>query len=121
MAGQSKHAYQAVGNLQHAASSRESSALQLHWPQRLCWLCPRPEQQPIRAELPQCAAQNLGRVHVAAFSDEALYAEMVGKAAFWQQPAYFGLDLTSLHQPAMAGYFQQARRTLHSLQWWTAV
>lgn len=51
--------------------------------------------------------QNLGRVHVAAFSDEALYAEMVGKAAFWQQAAYFGLDLTSLYEPAMAGYFQQ--------------
>ena len=51
--------------------------------------------------------QNLGRVHVAAFSDETLYAEMVGKAAFWQQAAYFGLDLTTLYEPAMAGYFQQ--------------
>ena len=29
--------------------------------------------------------QNMGRVHVAAFSDEALFTKMLGKAAFWQQ------------------------------------
>ena len=44
----------------------------------------------------------------AALKGKALFAEMLGKAAFWQQPAYFGLDLTSLHQPAMAGYFEQS-------------
>lgn len=28
---------------------------------------------------------SLGRIHVAAFSDEALFAELVSKAAFWLQ------------------------------------
>ncbi|KAK9808329.1 hypothetical protein WJX73_002343 [Symbiochloris irregularis] len=49
----------------------------------------------------------LGRIHVAAFSDECLYAEMVSKATFWIQQHYFGVDLTPLYAPALAGYFSQ--------------
>lgn len=55
-------------------------------------------------------AQHLGRVHAAAFSDEVLYAEMVNKAAFWVQQAYFGVNLTHLYAPALAGYFAQVRK-----------
>ena len=51
--------------------------------------------------------QRVGRVHAAAFSDEVLYAEMVNKAAFWAQSGYFGIDLTPLYAPALAGYFAQ--------------
>ena len=51
--------------------------------------------------------QQLGRIHVAAFSDEVLYAEMVNKASFWVQQGYFGVDLTPLYAPALAGYFAQ--------------
>jgi len=48
-----------------------------------------------------------GRVHIAAFSDEILYGEIAGKAAFWEQSAFYGVDLTSLRAPAAAGYFSQ--------------
>lgn len=54
--------------------------------------------------------QRLGRIHVSAFSDEVLYAEMVNKAAFWVQQSYFGVDLTRLYAPALAGYFAQVSR-----------
>ena len=45
---------------------------------------------------------------MALFSDEILYAEILGKAAFWLQYQYFGVDITSLHAPSVAGYFSQA-------------
>jgi histone-arginine methyltransferase CARM1 len=51
--------------------------------------------------------QQLGRIHAAAFSDAMLHSELVGKALFWQQPNFFGLDMTHLHQPALEGYFSQ--------------
>ncbi|EIE20922.1 S-adenosyl-L-methionine-dependent methyltransferase [Coccomyxa subellipsoidea C-169] len=50
-----------------------------------------------------------GRIHVAAFTDDLLYTEMVNKATFWQQNSFFGVDLSSLFQPALDGYFSQAR------------
>eukprot|EP00879_Flechtneria_rotunda_P016020 GHRR01016756.1.p1 GENE.GHRR01016756.1~~GHRR01016756.1.p1 ORF type:complete len:244 (+),score=67.36 GHRR01016756.1:488-1219(+) len=49
----------------------------------------------------------VGRIHVAAFSDPMLYNELLGKAMFWQQTSYYGLDMTPLHQPAVQGYFAQ--------------
>ncbi|PNW72598.1 hypothetical protein CHLRE_15g635350v5 [Chlamydomonas reinhardtii] len=49
----------------------------------------------------------LGRIHAAAFSDALLHAEVGAKAAFWQQPAFYGVDLTALHRPAVEGYFGQ--------------
>ena len=44
---------------------------------------------------------------MAAFSDELLHAEVAAKASFWQQPSFYGIDLTCLHRPATAGYFGQ--------------
>ena len=52
--------------------------------------------------------QQVGRIHAALFSDEILYAEILGKAAFWLQYQYFGVDITRLHAPSVAGYFSQA-------------
>lgn len=52
--------------------------------------------------------QQTGRIHVAAFTDDVLHAEMMNKATFWLQTSFFGVDLTSLYEPAMDGYFSQA-------------
>ncbi|GAB2295232.1 Probable histone-arginine methyltransferase 1.4 [Dionaea muscipula] len=49
----------------------------------------------------------VGRIYVAPFSDEYLYAELANKALFWQQQNYFGVDLTPLHGSAFQGYFSQ--------------
>lgn len=51
--------------------------------------------------------QALGRIHVAAFSDPQLHAEMASKASFWGQPDFYGVDLSSLEEPAASGYFRQ--------------
>jgi histone-arginine methyltransferase CARM1 len=58
------------------------------------------------------AAQQVGRIHCAAFTDDVLFAEMANKATFWQQRAYFGVDLTKLFEPALDSYFAQAKQTL---------
>ena len=52
----------------------------------------------------------LGRIHVAPFSDEALYGELQGKAAFWLQPDFYGVDISCLHAAALRDYFSQATR-----------
>lgn len=49
----------------------------------------------------------LGRIHVAAFSDPLLHSEVAAKAGFWQQPNFYGVDLTPLQHPANRGYFSQ--------------
>ncbi|XP_059632730.1 probable histone-arginine methyltransferase 1.3 [Cornus florida] len=49
----------------------------------------------------------VGRIHMAPFSDEYLFAEIANKALFWQQPNYYGVDLTALHGSAFQGYFSQ--------------
>ena len=49
----------------------------------------------------------LGRIHVAPFSDEALYSELQGKAAFWLQPDFYGVDISCLHAAALKDYFSQ--------------
>jgi histone-arginine methyltransferase CARM1 len=54
----------------------------------------------------------LGRLHLCAFSDEALYGEVAQKSAFFQAPDFYGVDLTALHAPATAGYFGQVRASL---------
>lgn len=59
---------------------------------------------------PCCATQmfpGVGRIHVAAFSDAALHAEVAYKAEFWQQPSFYGVDLTTLKTPALSAYFAQ--------------
>ncbi|GBF88352.1 histone-arginine methyltransferase-like [Raphidocelis subcapitata] len=49
----------------------------------------------------------IGRIHAAAFSDALLYGEVAGKAGFWQQPAFYGVDVTGLFEAAAEGYFAQ--------------
>ncbi len=51
--------------------------------------------------------QQIGRIHVAAFSDELLYNEVLGKAYFWVQQSFFGVDVTPLYEPAVDSYFAQ--------------
>ena len=51
--------------------------------------------------------QQSGRIYCAAFTDEALFSELAHKAIFWQQQNFFGVDLSSLHAPALEGYFSQ--------------
>ncbi|MCO5555341.1 hypothetical protein L7F22_008887 [Adiantum nelumboides] len=50
---------------------------------------------------------SLGRIHLAPFSDEYLHVEIASKALFWQQPNYYGVDLTALYDTAFRGYFSQ--------------
>ncbi|KAL4857665.1 putative histone-arginine methyltransferase [Chlorella vulgaris] len=49
----------------------------------------------------------LGRLHLCAFSDEALYGEVAQKSAFFDSSDFYGVDLTALRQPATSGYFGQ--------------
>ena len=63
----------------------------------------------VRADTRRAGAQQVGRIHCAAFSDEVLHAEVVAKAAFWQQDNYYGVNLTHLLQPAIDGYLSQVR------------
>lgn len=48
-----------------------------------------------------------GDLHVAPFTDEALYMEQYNKANFWYQKSFHGVDLTPLHEDAMQEYFRQ--------------
>lgn len=48
-----------------------------------------------------------GDLHVAPFSDEALYLEQYNKANFWYQSAFHGVNLSALHNEAMKEYFRQ--------------
>lgn len=49
----------------------------------------------------------LGRIHVAAFSDEVLHLEMCSKGHFWCQNQFFGVDLSPLYSQAVDSYFSQ--------------
>jgi len=42
-----------------------------------------------------------GDLYVTPFTDEALYMEQVGKANFWYQQSFYGVDLTSLREQAL--------------------
>lgn len=48
-----------------------------------------------------------GDLYVTPFTDEALYMEQVGKANFWYQQSFYGVDLTSLRDAALEEYFKQ--------------
>ncbi|UJR24979.1 hypothetical protein I4U23_006342 [Adineta vaga] len=48
-----------------------------------------------------------GDLYVTPFTDEALYMEQVGKANFWYQQSFYGVDLTTLRDPALDEYFKQ--------------
>eukprot|EP00891_Asterochloris_glomerata_P005667 jgi/Astpho2/5667/e_gw1.00079.85.1_t len=49
----------------------------------------------------------LGRIHVAAFSDEVLHWEVANKAIFWTQPVFYGVDVTCLHTQAKHSHFEE--------------
>jgi histone-arginine methyltransferase CARM1 len=49
----------------------------------------------------------LGDIYIAPFTDEALYIEQVGKANFWSQNCFYGVDLTVLRSAAFEEYFKQ--------------
>ncbi|KAK0064951.1 histone-arginine methyltransferase CARM1, partial [Biomphalaria pfeifferi] len=48
-----------------------------------------------------------GDLHVAPFTDEALYMEQYQKANFWYQESFHGVNLTSLRSAAVSEYFKQ--------------
>lgn len=48
-----------------------------------------------------------GDLHVAPFTDEALFMEQTTKASFWLQTHFHNIDLTPLHDAAIAEYFRQ--------------
>ncbi|OWF34837.1 Histone-arginine methyltransferase CARM1 [Mizuhopecten yessoensis] len=48
-----------------------------------------------------------GDLHIAPFTDEALYMEQFSKANFWYQQSFHGIDLTSLRSAAVSEYFKQ--------------
>lgn len=48
-----------------------------------------------------------GDLHVAPFTDEALYMEQFSKANFWYQESFHGINLTSLRDAAVKEYFKQ--------------
>lgn len=48
-----------------------------------------------------------GDLHVAPFTDEALYMEQFTKANFWYQESFHGINLTSLRDAAVKEYFKQ--------------
>ncbi|XKL68621.1 hypothetical protein PGB90_006390 [Kerria lacca] len=49
----------------------------------------------------------VGDLHVAPFTDEALFMEQTTKASFWLQTHFHNIDLTPLHDAAIAEYFRQ--------------
>lgn len=49
----------------------------------------------------------LGDLHIAPFSDAALYMEQLNKANFWYQENFHGVDLTVLRTAAVKEYFRQ--------------
>lgn len=48
-----------------------------------------------------------GDLHVAPFTDEALFMEQTTKASFWLQTHFHNIDLTPLNDDAIAEYFRQ--------------
>ncbi len=49
----------------------------------------------------------VGDLHIAPFTDEALFMEQTTKASFWLQTHFHNIDLTPLHDAAIAEYFRQ--------------
>ena len=48
-----------------------------------------------------------GDLYVTPFTDESLYMEQVGKANFWYQQSFYGVDLSTLREAALDEYFKQ--------------
>lgn len=60
------------------------------------WLQPNGKMYPSRGDL-----------HIAPFTDDALYMEQYNKANFWYQTCFHGVDLSSMRLAAMKEYFRQ--------------
>lgn len=60
------------------------------------WLLPGGKMYPSRGDL-----------HIAPFTDDALYMEQYNKANFWYQTCFHGVDLSSMRLAAMKEYFRQ--------------
>ncbi|XP_044740909.1 histone-arginine methyltransferase CARMER isoform X3 [Chrysoperla carnea] len=60
------------------------------------WLKPGGKMFPTRGEL-----------HIAPFTDEALFMEQFNKANFWIQTCFHGVDLSSMRNAAKKEYFRQ--------------
>ena len=60
------------------------------------WLKPDGKMFPSRGEL-----------HIAPFTDEALYMEQYNKASFWSQTRFYNIDLSALYEESMKEYFRQ--------------
>ncbi|CAH8649503.1 unnamed protein product [Heterobilharzia americana] len=50
---------------------------------------------------------SVAKLYIIPFSDEALFAEQYGKANFWYQQSFHGMDLTALRNAAVTEYFNQ--------------
>ncbi|XP_076353690.1 histone-arginine methyltransferase CARMER-like isoform X2 [Tachypleus tridentatus] len=48
-----------------------------------------------------------GDLHIAPFTDAALFMEQINKANFWYQHSFHGVDLSSLRDAAVEEYFRQ--------------
>ena len=58
--------------------------------------------------------QQIGRIHVALFSDDALHMEMQSKSTFWLQRNFYGVDISSLYPHSVNDYFSQvSKHTTH--------
>ncbi|CAH1640810.1 unnamed protein product [Spodoptera littoralis] len=60
------------------------------------WLKPNGNMYPTRGDL-----------HIAPFTDDALFMEQYNKANFWYQTCFHGVDLSALRTAAMKEYFRQ--------------
>ncbi|GBP67428.1 Histone-arginine methyltransferase CARMER [Eumeta japonica] len=60
------------------------------------WLKPSGNMFPTRGDL-----------HIAPFTDDALFMEQYNKANFWYQTCFHGVDLSALRTAAMKEYFRQ--------------
>lgn len=50
---------------------------------------------------------SIGELHLALFSDEALFIEQSAKANFWCQDSFHGVNLSSLRPQALVEIFKQ--------------
>ncbi|VDQ04557.1 unnamed protein product [Trichobilharzia regenti] len=50
---------------------------------------------------------SVANLYIVPFSDDALFAEQYGKANFWYQQSFHGMDLTALRNAAVTEYFNQ--------------
>mmetsp|Transcript_39558 Transcript_39558/g.101136 ORF Transcript_39558/g.101136 Transcript_39558/m.101136 type:complete len:360 (+) Transcript_39558:375-1454(+) len=49
----------------------------------------------------------VGRIHLAAFSDAVLHAELANKGLFWTCDNFYGVNLTPVYEPAAGSFFNQ--------------